>query len=371
MAKKPDLSKLPKYITIIAKEISETAVGSVKLEDVSIAHQEQFDKLLAADEDPCQVIVRVPAAVGQKGAGAYYGPRIIKQMGEDILAQIVPGYEGHTPECDRQYVKRPIATYWIGSLYNEEEEALYVRGLVAKSADQLKLEIRAGVINQVSLYGPVQYEWTYKEDGTGYLNVIDFKFESLDWTPPNMAGMPTSVVTKEMEGQDMDLKALVKLAMEKGYTVEQLVAEMDSKKTVIASEMVKKLATHTKIAAEINQIADKELTDDELVQWVLDLVAKANVSAADAITTLVKEAVSAVVTDVAAQQDVTSVVAEMLGNTKGKTKEQIASEVSAILAKPAIARMINASGTNGNYSRHTPAGDHKDPVGVTRTTKRV
>jgi hypothetical protein len=370
MSKKPDLTKLPKYISIVAKEISGVAVGGKRLSDIPVVHLDQYNTLTAADADICEVIARIPASVGQKGAGAYYGSKILKQMADTINARVLPGYEGHIDEDERGTKKPEIVTYWVAALYDEAEDALYVRGLVANDEDKLKLEVRANIGLQVSLYGPVAYEWAYKEDGTGYLNVIDLKLESLDWTPIDAAGMPTTVVVAtEMEGGDdiMNLKELALKAKELGITVEQLVAEMDSSKVVIAGEQFKKLATHTKIATEINQIADKTLTDDELVAWVLDLVSQARVIGDEKLAALIKEVVAVAVQDPAVQ----AVVGQMASfNAKGKTKEQLATEVAGIVAKQEIQDLIVARSTNPNFSRQYSAGanDHK---GVNRVQKQL
>ena len=82
-----------------------------------------------------------------------------------------------------------------------ENNVAYFRGLIDKSATDLKRWIRGKAINQVSIFGYPQLE---QNTITGETDVIDYKGLSIDWTPLNRAGMPTSVIAISGEMASID-----------------------------------------------------------------------------------------------------------------------------------------------------------------------
>src|SRR5690606_18863302 len=65
----------------------------------------------------------------------------------------------------------------------------YFRGVIDKAASDLKRWIKAKAIRQVSIFGIPKLQKV-----NGETHVVDYKPLSIDWTPLNRAGMPTSVV---------------------------------------------------------------------------------------------------------------------------------------------------------------------------------
>ena len=75
----------------------------------------------------------------------------------------------------------------MGALWKDGKA--YFRGVVDKAASDLKRWIKAKAIRQVSIFGIPKLQKV-----NGETHVVDYKPLSIDWTPLNRAGMPTSVV---------------------------------------------------------------------------------------------------------------------------------------------------------------------------------
>src|SRR5690606_29096717 len=149
-----------------------------------------LEAITAGDDDPLQVVVRIPE--GRSRRGWYYTRRVLERIAAEINSTGLPGMLGHQDpdRVDREFV--PPVTHWVRAVVRDEggRAALYARGVIDKAAGDLKRWLRGNVIRQVSIYGVP----TLATAADGETHVVDFHPLSIDWTPLNRAGMPTSVV---------------------------------------------------------------------------------------------------------------------------------------------------------------------------------
>lgn len=163
----------------------EGLVGEMRPADIPLAPGVDLAALKAGDPDPMEVVVEIPAGVSKRGW--HYGAVVIRHLAEQVAKRTVAGFLGHqkAEDVDSQF---PIpVTHWVGAIYKERSALL--RGVVDKTAPDLKRWIRAGRINQVSLYGILTTE--QRGDET---HVTNIDLLSVDWTPLARAGMQTRVV---------------------------------------------------------------------------------------------------------------------------------------------------------------------------------
>jgi len=166
-------------------------ISEMRVEDVPLAPWavDAVKELKAGDDNPMEVVVRIPE--GKSKRGWYYTRRVLERIAQEINSTGLPGFLGHQkPENVSTEFPTPV-THWVGAVVRDEggKAALYARGVIDKAADDLKRWIRGKVTRQVSIFGMAQLA---QESGT--TQVVDFRPLSIDWTPLNRAGMPTSVV---------------------------------------------------------------------------------------------------------------------------------------------------------------------------------
>jgi hypothetical protein len=160
--------------------------GEMRVEDVPVAPWADLAKIKAGDDDPMEVVVEVPA--GKSKRGWNYRPEALQRIVGEVMSTGLPGFLGHQKAEDVSTQFLPPATHWVGAKW--ENGKAYFRGVIDKAAADLKRWIRAGVIRQVSIFGMPKLS----RSATGEIDVVDYQPLSIDWTPLNRAGMPTSVV---------------------------------------------------------------------------------------------------------------------------------------------------------------------------------
>ena len=178
-----------KFMALVAQINGEMAV-----DDVPAASWANVDELKKGDDDPLEIVMAVPAGKSTRGWN-YTGNALNSIVGE-VNSIGLPGFLGHQKaENVSTEFPQPV-THWIGA--KMADGVAYFRGLVDKSAPDLKRWIRGKAITQVSIYGYPRLE---QNTVTGETDVVDYKGLSIDWTPLNRAGMPTSVaaVSGEMD----------------------------------------------------------------------------------------------------------------------------------------------------------------------------
>jgi hypothetical protein len=165
--------------------ITATITGEIAVEDVPLAPGVDLDALKAGDDDPMEVVVEIPA--GRSKRGWNYTPQVIQKIAGEVATKTASGFLGHQKPEDVDHQFPMPVTHWVGALYQNGKA--YIRGVVDASAKDLKRWIKAGRVKQVSIYGLPTLQ-----QASGETQVVDYQLLSIDWTPLDRAGMPTSVV---------------------------------------------------------------------------------------------------------------------------------------------------------------------------------
>lgn len=160
--------------------------GEMSVEDIPVAGWANTDELKKGDDDPLEVVMAVPA--GKSTRGWNYTENALNSIVGEVNSVGLPGFLGHQKaENVATEFPQPV-THWIGA--KMQDGVAYFRGLIDKSAPDLKRWVRGKAVSQVSIYG---YPQLQQNAVTGETDVTDYKGLSIDWTPLNRAGMPTSV----------------------------------------------------------------------------------------------------------------------------------------------------------------------------------
>lgn len=206
IAPPPALLPLAGEMMRLAAELT----GEVAVEDIPVSAAVRLDALRGDDPDPLQVVVAIPE--GRSRRGWVYTEPVLDRIAAEVNASTLHGFFGHQRAEDVDHQALPPVTHWIGATKERvgERAVLYVRGLVDRSAADLKRWIRAGVIRQVSIFGLP----TLQRGPNGETLVVDYQPLSIDWTPLNRNGMPTAVVALgEMDSIDVGPGARLKGAL--------------------------------------------------------------------------------------------------------------------------------------------------------------
>jgi len=160
--------------------------GEMKVDDIPVAGWANTDALKKGDDDPLEVVMAVPA--GKSTRGWNYTENALSSIVGEVNSVGLPGFLGHQKAEDVATEFPQPVTHWIGA--KMKDGVAYFRGLIDKSAPDLKRWVRGKAVSQVSIYG---YPQLTQNAVTGETDVTDYKGLSIDWTPLNRAGMPTSV----------------------------------------------------------------------------------------------------------------------------------------------------------------------------------
>jgi hypothetical protein len=161
------------------------ASGEVQASEIPLSHavsQAQFERLIAGDDDVCEVVAEVAPGVG--GRGWHYGEDVLKKLVNHVDQHSLNGIMGHQKADDISTEFRTPVTHWVGAKW-QDGRALF-RGVIDKTAPDLKRWLRSGRVTQPSIF----------TDATVVNNVVtDVKPLSIDWAPLGRAGMATANVT--------------------------------------------------------------------------------------------------------------------------------------------------------------------------------
>lgn len=170
-----------KFMSLLARVNGEMAVA-----DIPVASWANTEALTKGDDDPLEVVMAVPT--GKSTRGWNYKESALSSIVGEVNSLGLPGFLGHQKaENVATEFPQPV-THWIGA--KMQDGTAYFRGLIDKSAPDLKRWIRGKAVSQVSIFGMPKLE---QNALTGETDVIDYKGMSIDWTPLNRAGMHTSV----------------------------------------------------------------------------------------------------------------------------------------------------------------------------------
>lgn len=235
-----------------AASIHALITGEMKPEDIPLAPGVDVNALKAGDTEPMEVVVEIPA--GKSKRGWNYKPQALQKIVGEVMSQGLPGFLGHqkAEDVDTQF-PQPV-THWVGGLWKDGKA--FFRGVVDKSAPDLKRWIKSKVVNTVSIFGIPKLL-----QSAGEIEVVDYKALSIDWTPLGRAGIPTRVVSiGEMDeilgGGEITMtwkEILAKLnamRLNKEVTVAQIMGEMGLTAEQVAGEMDSKWLDELKKAVE-------------------------------------------------------------------------------------------------------------------------
>jgi len=350
--------------------------GEMRVEDVPLAPWADLNALKAGDPEPMEVVVEIPA--GKSRRGWNYTPEALKAIAGEVMSQGLPGFLGHQkPENIDHEFPTPV-THWVGALWKDGKA--YFRGVIDKAASDLKRWIKANAVRQVSIFGVPKLQKV-----NGETHVVDYKPLSIDWTPLNRAGMPTSVVAigemdeilltdmadgemKEDVGGEqniMNWKELVAqlktMLANKEVTLGQIAGEMGWKPEEIAGEIDSNwLKEVTEAIETLGKVKEALGVTGEMdvVQVAQDAKKTLDESLKAAREKLIEETIKEKVAGEMAQ----ALVKKMLQLPEGElTKEVIAGEIDNLLAdevvKNTISKLhidkppfINSTGDNGGAS---------------------
>lgn len=315
-----------------ATSIHAMITGEMKPEDIPLAPGVDVNALKAGDSEPMEVVVEIPA--GKSKRGWNYKPQALQKIVGEVMSQGLPGFLGHqkAEDVDTQF-PQPV-THWVGGLWKDGKA--FFRGVVDKSAPDLKRWIKSKVIKTVSIFGIPKLQ-----QSTGEIEVVDYMPLSIDWTPLGRAGMPTRVVSiGEMDditgGGEIDMTwkeiiaklnamrqsnevTMAQIMGEIGLTVQQVAGEMDSKwlaEVTAAIETLGKVKEALGITGEMDVI-----TLAKEAQAALEEKRKSDH------TKLVDEAIGEKVTGEMSKD----LIKRLLVVPANATKEQIAGEVDKLL----------------------------------------
>ena len=165
-----------------------------ELNVIPISSSFNYDELTKDYEDKIEVIAEIPVSTSKRNWD--YTENAIKDVVKDVNEGKVVGFKGHQKPDNISTEFPDIKTVWLGAVYDEDNKVAKVRGLMDKHDTQLNNWVKNGLINTVSIFGKPKLK---KEKGR--TKVDGYKTMSIDWTPRNRAGMPTTVkvASGEME----------------------------------------------------------------------------------------------------------------------------------------------------------------------------
>lgn len=270
----PDTIK--EYAGEMAVPLQMDVIGEMAVEDIPVAPWADVKSLQENDPNPMEVVVAVP--VGKSKRGWFYTEEALKAIERTVNEQGLPGFMGHQKPDDVDHEFPEPVTHWVGAKF--ENGKLYVRGVIDKSAEDLKRWIKGNAVRTVSIFGVPKL----KHKTNGEIEVVDYQPLSIDWTPLGRAGMETQVVaigemdsvreetkeetqeeTKAGDSMDEVQKVYGELTELLGVEGEELVASVEKMKAAFeeqkrkeCGELVEQLIKE-KVSGEVAQVLVKKL----------------------------------------------------------------------------------------------------------------
>jgi hypothetical protein len=212
------LRKKPFICGEMAEQIEQPALliaqicGEMKPDDIPVTAEIDIAALKAGDDDPMEVVVEIPT--GKSTRGWNYQPKALQDIVGEVMTQGLPGFLGHQkPEDVGNEFPDPV-THWVGAVWKNGKA--YIRGVIDKSATDLKRWIKAKTVKTVSIFGTPKLQQI-----KGEIHVIGYAPLSIDWTPLGRAGMPTRIVSVgemddiigELDGSHEELRDALQAAV--------------------------------------------------------------------------------------------------------------------------------------------------------------
>lgn len=320
-------------------------ITSIKPSDIPLAVGVDVEKLRAADDDPLEVVVEIPATKSKRGWN--YTKESLKDIVDYTKANTLNGFLGHQKAEDVSTQFVPPVTHWIGAEMREDKA--YFRGMIDAAAKDLKRWVRTGRIQEVSIFG---YPKLKKDKTSGEMDVVGYDPLSIDWTPLHRPGMPTSIIGMEMEdknkgkeggNEDMTFEELMS-------KLKELIKDGKASKEGIAKSLGLKLEKEkdSKGGDDKQNKSDKTSGEmDEMIEKAMKLFEEQNkTKQVETIDTLIKEKVTGEMAQ--------GLVKKFLKVDDDADKEVIAGEIDAVLNDELIKTIISnqhldtGTGTGGS-----------------------
>jgi hypothetical protein len=159
-------------------------LGIIKPTDIPLSRavsEAQYAELIKGDDDLCQVVIEV--GPGQSSRGWQYPEAAIQKIVQHVADKSLAGIMGHQTDEEVSREFRAPVTHWIGATWLNGKA--YFRGLVDKTAPDLKRWLRSGRVTQPSVF-------TRPKVANNV--VVDLEPLGIDWAPLGRAGMHTARV---------------------------------------------------------------------------------------------------------------------------------------------------------------------------------
>lgn len=320
---------------------SEIAVESVPL-GVGI----NVVALKDGDPDPMEVVVEIPS--GKSKLGWNYTMQALQDIGQEVMERGLLGFLGHQkPEnLDHEFPK-PV-THWVGAKLDQLAGKLYLRGVVDKTADDLKRWIKAGSVRSTSIFGVPKLETS-----RGETRVVGYKALSNDWSPPGREGMSTkviawgeidSIITAEGGEKVMSWEVVAKLKdlLAQGeVTLKQVAGELGLTLDAVGEAVDEKAYNDLKTASE-HLAKVKEALSVAGEMDVVRVAKEASGALTEKLTGEYGKLVDAVIGEKVSGEIAQTLVRNMLKSPEGSTKEEIAGEIDKLLADEKMKSALSA-----------------------------
>lgn len=317
--------------------------GEMRVEDVPLAPWADLQALKAGDPEPMEIVVEIPA--GKSKRGWNYRPEALQKIVGEVMQQGLPGFLGHQKPEDVDHQFPTPVTHWVGALWKDGKA--YFRGVIDKSASDLKRWIKSKVIRQVSIFGIPKLQRV-----NGETNVVDYKPLSIDWTPLGRAGMPTAVVAigemdeiisgggqKQMSWKEL-IAQLKQMLASKEVTVGQVVGEMGWKAQDVAGEIDAKWLQEVNNAVEtLGKV--KEVLGVTGEMDVLQVATEARKALDEKAAAEREKLIDEVLKEKVVGEMAQALVKKMLQVPEVANKEQIAGEIDKLLADETVKMAIS------------------------------
>ena len=187
--------------------------GQMSPDSIPVSAAIDLAAMKEGDPDPLEVVVEIEFGEANPAKdGTIFQRSFFEEFCASIDKRPLGGGEGHIDPATINFAKRHFGTYWVG--YQLDADRAYFRGYVDRDETKLKRDIRAGLIQEVSVYGKIRFQ---KVDKAWHAVGCPEPW-SLDWTDPGRQGMKTRLVaTGQMELFEEDKRGLIEKAVRAKY----------------------------------------------------------------------------------------------------------------------------------------------------------
>lgn len=298
----------------------------------------ELDKFLAGEDDPCQVIAKIPE--GWSYNGYYFTQQAIMDIANTISGNGVTGGLGHVKD---EMDFGEVAVVWVGALHKPELSATFVRGYVNPERKEVKRLVRSGVINRVSTDGYASFS-----DPSDERKITTFNVVSLDLTPRFRNGTESGLAakdtfhpsTEDAEGKEVnetDMTDENKVPTEEQETpsADQTLTDLQAR----ADELEQALADLKDMLKPLGE------NPKERIANLLALEEKINEDAA-------KNVLAEAIADMVEGEDARALVGMLLKPTTGEAIESAKARVQDCLANPELKRLLTS-----RFADNAPKGN--------------